>query len=114
MKKRKRTTDTDSSSSSSGCSSSKRARLISYDHAQSDDKEIGYSIMTDLIPIANEIQNALSMERCDGSSFSALDLPQLVVVGSQSSGKSSVLEQIVGKDFLPRGPSITTRCPIIL
>jgi GTP-binding protein EngB required for normal cell division len=31
-----------------------------------------------------------------------LDLPQIVVVGSQSSGKSSVLENIVGRDFLPR------------
>ena len=30
------------------------------------------------------------------------DLPQIVVVGSQSSGKSSVLENVVGKDFLPR------------
>jgi ABC-type branched-subunit amino acid transport system ATPase component len=30
-------------------------------------------------------------------------LPKVVVVGSQSSGKSSLLEQIVGIDFLPRG-----------
>jgi Dynamin family len=32
-----------------------------------------------------------------------IDLPQIAVVGSQSSGKSSVLENIVGRDFLPRG-----------
>ncbi|KAL8851400.1 MAG: hypothetical protein Q9221_003671 [Calogaya cf. arnoldii] len=44
----------------------------------------------------------------------SLDLPQIVVVGSQSSGKSSVLENIVGKDFLPRGSGIVTRRPLIL
>lgn len=45
---------------------------------------------------------------------SAVELPQIVVVGSQSSGKSSVLESIVGKDFLPRGSGIVTRAPLIL
>jgi dynamin 1-like protein len=35
-------------------------------------------------------------------------------VGSQSSGKSSVLETIVGKDFLPRGSGIVTRRPLVL
>jgi dynamin 1-like protein len=42
------------------------------------------------------------------------DLPFKVVVGSQSSGKSSVLENIVGRDFLPRGSGIVTRRPLIL
>jgi dynamin 1-like protein len=42
-----------------------------------------------------------------------VDLPQLVVVGSQSSGKSSVLENIVGRDFLPRGSGIVTRRPLV-
>lgn len=37
-----------------------------------------------------------------------------MVVGSQSSGKSSVLENIVGRDFLPRGSGIVTRRPLIL
>ncbi|XP_057996871.1 dynamin-related protein 5A isoform X2 [Hevea brasiliensis] len=32
----------------------------------------------------------------------------------QSSGKSSVLESIVGKDFLPRGAGIVTRRPLVL
>ena len=43
-----------------------------------------------------------------------LDLPQVAVVGSQSSGKSSVLEALVGRDFLPRGPEICTRRPLLL
>jgi len=37
-----------------------------------------------------------------------------VVVGCQSSGKSSVLESIVGTDFLPRGSGIVTRRPLVL
>ena len=41
-------------------------------------------------------------------------MPQIVVVGGQSTGKSSVLESIVGRDFLPRGSGIVTRCPLIL
>jgi len=32
----------------------------------------------------------------------------------QSSGKSSVIESIVGRSFLPRGVGIVTRCPLIL
>jgi hypothetical protein len=32
----------------------------------------------------------------------ALQLPSIVVIGSQSSGKSSVLEAIVGHEFLPK------------
>lgn len=41
-------------------------------------------------------------------------LHQIAVVGSQSSGKSSVLESLVGYDFLPRGTGIVTRRPLVL
>lgn len=43
-----------------------------------------------------------------------LSLPSIVVVGSQSSGKSSVLEAIVGHEFLPKGSNMVTRRPIEL
>lgn len=33
---------------------------------------------------------------------------------TQSSGKSSVLEAVVGRDFLPRGTGIVTRRPLVL
>lgn len=44
----------------------------------------------------------------------SLQLPSIVVVGSQSSGKSSVLEAIVGHEFLPKGSNMVTRRPIEL
>jgi dynamin 1-like protein len=63
----------------------------------------------DLITIVNRLQDTFNHIGGD-----ALDLPQIVVVGSQSSGKSSVLETIVGRDFLPRGQGIVTRRPLVL
>lgn len=61
-----------------------------------------------LIPTVNKLQEIFAMTGTE------LDLPQLVVVGAQSSGKSSVLENLVGRDFLPRGSGIVTRRPLIL
>lgn len=52
----------------------------------------------------------------DGAALPSLarQLPKIVVVGGQSSGKSSVLEAVVGRDFLPRGIGIVTRRPLEL
>ncbi|KAM3137004.1 hypothetical protein pb186bvf_010917 [Paramecium bursaria] len=41
-----------------------------------------------------------------------IKLPRIAVLGSQSAGKSSLLENIVGLDFLPRGEGIVTRRPL--
>ena len=35
-----------------------------------------------------------------------IKLPRIALLGTQSSGKSSVLESIVGLDFLPRGDGV--------
>ncbi|KAJ6227859.1 dynamin related protein [Anaeramoeba flamelloides] len=43
---------------------------------------------------------------------SPISTPEVIVVGSQSSGKSSVLENILKRDFLPRGTGIVTKVPI--
>ncbi|CAD7959888.1 unnamed protein product [Amoebophrya sp. A25] len=43
-----------------------------------------------------------------------IDLPRIVAIGSQSSGKSSVIESIAGYDFLPRGDGLCTRRPLEL
>jgi dynamin 1-like protein len=65
--------------------------------------------MDSLIPVVNKLQDVFG-----AIGHQAIDLPQIVVVGSQSVGKSSVLENIVGRDFLPRGLGIVTRRPLIL
>lgn len=67
---------------------------------------LGHSV----IPIVNKLQDIFTQL---GSS-STIELPQVAVVGSQSSGKSSVLEALVGRDFLPRGSDICTRRPLVL
>ncbi|XP_061549534.1 dynamin-3 isoform X1 [Phycodurus eques] len=66
--------------------------------------------MEELIPLVNKLQDAFSSigQACN------LDLPQIAVVGGQSAGKSSVLENFVGRDFLPRGSGIVTRRPLVL
>ena len=43
-----------------------------------------------------------------------IKLPSICVLGTQSSGKTSVLESILGLDFLPRGEDIITRRPLEL
>ncbi|XP_045082834.1 dynamin-1-like protein isoform X1 [Coregonus clupeaformis] len=65
--------------------------------------------METLIPIINRLQEVFLTVGAE-----IIQLPQIVVVGSQSSGKSSVLESLVGKDFLPRGSGIVTRRPLVL
>ena len=61
--------------------------------------------MEKLLPIINSVQDAFANVGFNET----IDLPQIAVVGSQSSGKSSVLENVVGRDFLPRGSGIVTR-----
>jgi len=68
--------------------------------------------MDQLIPIASKLQDVLGA--LGQTSNNNLDLPQIVVVGGQSSGKSSVLESLVGRSFLPRGTGIVTRRPLVL
>ncbi|XP_010934886.1 phragmoplastin DRP1E [Elaeis guineensis] len=77
--------------------------------------------MESLIGLVNRIQRVCTVLGDFGDADSGATLPTLwealpsvAVVGGQSSGKSSVLESIVGRDFLPRGSGIVTRRPLVL
>ena len=59
--------------------------------------------MDQLIPIVNKLQDVFG-----AIGQQTVDLPQIVVVGSQSAGKSSVLENIVGRYPLPLEMSIAS------
>ena len=65
--------------------------------------------MEKLIPVINKLQDVFNTVGRE-----SIQLPQIAVVGTQSTGKSSVLENLVGRDFLPRGSGIVTRRPLIL
>ncbi|CAG0894521.1 unnamed protein product [Darwinula stevensoni] len=65
--------------------------------------------MKQLVEVINKLQDAFS---CTCSLH--LQLPMIAVVGGQSAGKSSVIEAIAGRDFLPRGTGTVTRRPLIL
>ncbi|XP_020809216.1 dynamin-1-like protein [Drosophila serrata] len=65
--------------------------------------------MEALIPVVNKLQDVFNTVGSD-----SIQLPQIVVLGSQSSGKSSVIESVVGRSFLPRGTGIVTRRPLVL
>ncbi|XP_073965702.1 dynamin related protein 1 isoform X3 [Choristoneura fumiferana] len=65
--------------------------------------------MEALIPVINKLQDVFNTVGAD-----AIQLPQIIVLGTQSSGKSSVIESLVGRSFLPRGTGIVTRRPLIL
>ena len=66
--------------------------------------------MDQLIPLVIKLQEAFDVINARNT----LEFPQIVTLGMQSAGKSSVLEAIVGRDFLPRGVGIVTRCPLVL
>eukprot|EP01090_Pellita_catalonica_P001632 TRINITY_DN11399_c0_g1_i1.p1 TRINITY_DN11399_c0_g1~~TRINITY_DN11399_c0_g1_i1.p1 ORF type:complete len:748 (+),score=111.44 TRINITY_DN11399_c0_g1_i1:327-2246(+) len=66
--------------------------------------------MKSLIPTFAKVQDALS-----AAGYTEADnYPQIVVIGVQSSGKSSILEMIVGENFLPKGEGTVTKRPLIL
>lgn len=65
--------------------------------------------MENLIPVLNKLQEVFAAVGAH-----SVELPQIVVVGCQSAGKSSVLESVVQRDFLPRGNDICTRRPLLM
>ncbi|KAK9846015.1 hypothetical protein WJX81_008471 [Elliptochloris bilobata] len=77
--------------------------------------------MDSVVQLVNRLQSAATLLGDNAASAGDKSLPSLwellpsiVVIGGQSSGKSSVLEAVVGKDFLPRGTGIVTRRPLVL
>jgi GTP-binding protein EngB required for normal cell division len=61
----------------------------------------------EILNIGN-VLNSVFINRSD------IEIPRLVVVGSQSSGKSSILNSILGMDILPTGSNMVTRGPLQL
>eukprot|EP00834_Sanchytrium_tribonematis_P004268 NODE_201_length_13147_cov_1.076104.p1 type:complete len:804 gc:universal NODE_201_length_13147_cov_1.076104:8279-5868(-) len=67
-------------------------------------------------PLIKKLLNVQGiLEKLNGVGVGAdIQLPSIVVIGSQSSGKSSVLESIIGHEFLPKGNNMVTKRPLEL
>ena len=71
-----------------------------------DNDNILFKKLRKLINLVDQLRD------CGVSEY--IQLPRIASLGTQSSGKSSVLESIVGLDFLPRGDGVVTRRPLEL
>lgn len=66
--------------------------------------------MQSLTEIINKLQSALAVV----GNYEPVDLPYIALLGTKSSGKTSVLESILGKSFLPRGTGGVTQTPVVV
>jgi GTP-binding protein EngB required for normal cell division len=91
------------------------AAAFGYDSKTDDDPREEEKIARDdqMMLLTKKMIQIRSLLQTVGQS-DKLTLPSIVVIGSQSSGKSSVLEAIVGHEFLPKGNNMVTRRPIEL
>jgi GTP-binding protein EngB required for normal cell division len=91
------------------------AAAFGYDKDDGEDKQEGEKIARDeqMMMLTKKMIEIRGLLQTVGQS-DTLTLPSIVVIGSQSSGKSSVLEAIVGHEFLPKGHNMVTRRPIEL
>lgn len=91
------------------------AAAYGYDQSPQDDERSEQETARDdqMMVLTKKMIEIRSILQTIGQS-ETLVLPSIVVIGSQSSGKSSVLEAIVGHEFLPKGSNMVTRRPIEL
>lgn len=91
------------------------AAAYGYDQSDEEDPRSGQEVARDdqMMVLTKKMIEIRSILQTVGQG-NTLTLPSIVVIGSQSSGKSSVLEAIVGHEFLPKGSNMVTRRPIEL
>ncbi|PKI84243.1 Mgm1p [Malassezia vespertilionis] len=87
---------------------------LTSDNAPSKDEQPAQGSTEDLMLLTRKLIEVRNMLQDIDQDSEELNLPSIVVIGSQSSGKSSVLESIVGHEFLPKGTNMVTRRPIEL
>lgn len=104
-----------SGAGSTAAGASAAAAALGHSKEESEDKDEAEKIARDeqMMLLTKKMIEIRGLLQTVGQS-DTLTLPSIVVIGSQSSGKSSVLEAIVGHEFLPKGHNMVTRRPIEL
>lgn len=81
--------------------------IFSYFNSTNSLTKINNSEVFKIMNILNNISKDISVSK-------KLNIPSLVMIGSQSSGKSSLLNKILNMDILPTGSKMVTRTPLNL
>lgn len=81
-----------------------------------DDGSIGLRALgcAEILKISNALHGIFASAKASAQDMKLPELPQIVVIGGQSSGKSSLLNGIMSADILPLGEQMVTRCPLHL
>jgi len=81
-----------------------------------DDGSIGLRALgsAEILKISNALNGIFASAKSNGQDMVLPELPQIVVIGGQSSGKSSLLNGIMSADILPLGEQMVTRTPLHL
>lgn len=106
-----------SNGGSAGPAAALSATILGSDDAKKASEEGGPGPKTpteELMLLTRKLIEVRNILKSVDHESDSLTLPSIVVIGSQSSGKSSVLEAIVGHEFLPKGNNMVTRRPIEL
>jgi GTP-binding protein EngB required for normal cell division len=77
------------------------------DFYDEDDKLLG--LCDELNEFANDVQTNKIIE---GKLNIELNIPRIVLVGTQSAGKSSFLNKVIGYDLMPTGHNMVTKTPV--
>lgn len=80
-------------------------------------KQPEYSVerlFNDIVVFQEKIISSEEFNKADKNIFKIkkFDTPQILCVGTQTSGKSSLINNIIGRDLLPTGDNMVTRTPL--
>lgn len=81
-------------------------RKMTVNRGTSDGDNMLFSNLSTLITLIDKLR--------DFGLDDYISLPRIAVLGTQSAGKSSLLEAVCGLNFLPRGSGVVTRRPLEL
>ena len=79
--------------------------------------DVGYSMtdkkMFQFVNQTNEVLEQISSCSVGGRmNVQKISIPRIVLIGTQSSGKSSLVNRFIGMDILPVGDNMVTRTPV--
>lgn len=94
------------------CDNNEESEEENKENKENDEKYINYENYDNDVNKTDDIENDKN-DKNDKYNIN-LNIPRIVVVGTQTSGKSSLINRIIQLDLLPTGTNMVTRSPIYI